>query len=47
MQLLRRILDGDTPHQPTTANRCLDVLANLDGPGGWKATDEVTFSVAG
>jgi hypothetical protein len=32
MQLLRPILDGDTPPQPTTANRCLDVLANRTGP---------------
>lgn len=52
MRLLRRILDGDTPPQPTNSEQvALGVLANArliepDGPGGWKATDEVTFSVS-
>ncbi|MFP5577490.1 MAG: hypothetical protein ACLGIZ_04525 [Acidimicrobiia bacterium] len=52
MRLLGRILDGDTPPQPTNAEQvALAVLANArliepDGPGGWKATDEVTFSLS-
>jgi transcriptional regulator with XRE-family HTH domain len=53
MRLLRRILDGDTPPQPTNSEQvALGVLANArliepDGPGGWKVHLDVVFSVVG
>lgn len=51
MRLLRRILDGDTPPQPTNSEQvAFGVLANArliepDGPGSWTASEEVTFSL--
>lgn len=51
IRLLRRILDGDCPPQPTNADQvALGVLANArliepDGPGRWKAHPDVLFSL--
>jgi transcriptional regulator with XRE-family HTH domain len=50
VRLLRRILDGDMPPQPTNAEQvALGVLVNArlvvaDGPGSWKAHPDVEFS---
>jgi hypothetical protein len=51
VRLLRRILDGDCPTQPTNAEQvALGVLANArliepDGPGLWKVHPDVEFSL--
>lgn len=51
-RLLRRILNGDLPRQPTNGEQvALGVLVNArlvtaDGQGGWKAHPDVVFSLS-
>lgn len=52
-RVLRRILDGDVPRQPTNGEQvALAVLTNAglvvaDGPTGWRAHPDVAFSLGG